>query len=219
MEFIKSKFNEYQNKFKGQPTKTPIEAMVAIKEQLRVMEISENVLEKKIKQVQKQAYLKTKQKDKKGAIRLLKRKKMLEKQLELKSNQRLSLEQQSYALQDLSMSAETVKATKVAHTAMKDITKDIGGIEAVEELQDDMQDLQDDANDISEILTRTNDNDFDDDELFQELNQLELEEELPGDDDDFIGLPEVPNTPLKQPKLVPTEEHNDELAALEAEML
>ena len=62
MEFIKSKFNEYQNKFKGQPAKTPVEAMAAIKEQLRVMEISENVLEKKIKQVQKQAYLKTKQK-------------------------------------------------------------------------------------------------------------------------------------------------------------
>ena len=46
MEFIKSKFNEYQNKLKGQSTKTPVEAMVAIKEQLRVMEISENVLDK-----------------------------------------------------------------------------------------------------------------------------------------------------------------------------
>ena len=63
-------------------------------------------------------------------------------------------------------------------TAMKDLTKDIGGISAIEELQDDMQELQDDANDISEILTRTNDNDFDDDELLQELTQLELEEEL-----------------------------------------
>ena len=79
MEFIKSKFNEYQNKLKGQPTKTPVEAMVAIKEQLKTMEISENVLDKKIKQVKKQAFLKTKQKDKKAAIRLLKRKKMLEK--------------------------------------------------------------------------------------------------------------------------------------------
>ena len=219
MEFIKSKFNEYQNKFKGQPSKTPVEAMAAIKEQLRIMELSENVLEKKIKKVQKEAYLKTKQKDKKGAIRLLKRKKMLEKQLELKCNQRLSLEQQSYALQDLSMSAETVKATKVAHTAMKDLTKDIGGIDAVEELQDDMQDLQDDANDISEILTRTTDNDFDDDDLLEELNQLQLEEDLTDDQEDFIGLPEVPNTPLKQPKTVSIEEHNDELAALEAEML
>lgn len=217
MEFIKSKFNEYQNKLKGQPAKTPIEAMVVIKEQLRVMEISENILGKKIKQLQKQAFLQTKQKNKKAAIHLLKRKKMLEKQFELKSNQRLSLEQQSYALQDLSMSVETVKATKVAHTAMKDLTKDIGGISAIEELQDDMQELQDDANDISEILTRTNDNDFDDDELLQELTQLELEEELPGDEEEFIGLPEVPNTPLKQPKKVSIE--NDELAALEAEML
>ena len=69
MEFIKSKFNEYQNKLKGQSTKTPVEAMVAIKEQLRVMEISENVLDKKIKQIQKQACFKIKKKKKKGAIR------------------------------------------------------------------------------------------------------------------------------------------------------
>ncbi len=79
MEFIKSKFNEYQNKLKGQSTKTPVEAMVAIKEQLRVREISENVLDKKIKQIQKQACFKIKQQNKNGTISLLRRKKKREK--------------------------------------------------------------------------------------------------------------------------------------------
>ena len=104
-------------------TKSPAAAIGKIKEQIRVMEKSEAHLELRIKKLHASAVKKSKAKNKSGALLDLKRKKVLEKQLANKSNQRFALEQNCFALEVMHGNVETVKATKVANAAMASMTK------------------------------------------------------------------------------------------------
>ena len=93
-----TKSNLFSNK-KKPATKTPIEAIGAIKEQIRLMEKECEHLKKRIKKFHMDALKKSKAKNKKGAMLDLTRKKLLEKQLSQKEAQQKNLETQLFALE------------------------------------------------------------------------------------------------------------------------
>ena len=94
-----TKSNLFSNK-KKPATKTPIEAIGAIKEQIRLMEKECENLKKRIKKFHMDALKKSKAKNKKGAMLDLTRKKLLEKQLSQKEAQQKNLETQLFALEN-----------------------------------------------------------------------------------------------------------------------
>ena len=94
-----TKSNLFSNK-KKPATKTPIEAIGAIKEQIRLMEKECEHLKKRIKKFHMDALKKSKAKNKKGAMLDLTRKKLLEKQLSQKEAQQKNLETQLFALEN-----------------------------------------------------------------------------------------------------------------------
>ena len=101
-----------------------------------------------------------------------------------------------------------------------------GGIDAIEEINEDMQEHMDTANEISDIMGQTMGDEFDDEELENELDDLEaevMEEEMMKQNDevaqDPFTLPVVPDDPINQPTPMVTEEDDaDALAQLKAEM-
>ena len=102
----------------AKPKANPAEAIGKIKEQIRVMEKAEAHLALRIKKAHVAAVKKSKAKNKAGALLELKRKKLMEKQLAQKANQRFALEQNCFALEELHSNAQMVEATKVANSAM-----------------------------------------------------------------------------------------------------
>ena len=106
----------------GGASASPAAAIGKIKEQIRVMEKAEAHLELRIKKLHASAVKKSKAKNKSGALLDLKRKKVLEKQLTNKSNQRFALEQNCFSLEVMHGNVEAVKATKVANGAMASMT-------------------------------------------------------------------------------------------------
>ena len=106
----------------GGASASPAAAIGKIKEQIRIMEKAEAHLELRIKKLHASAVKKSKAKNKSGALLDLKRKKVLEKQLTNKSNQRFALEQNCFSLEVMASNVEAVKATKVANNAMASMT-------------------------------------------------------------------------------------------------
>ena len=106
----------------GGASASPAAAIGKIKEQIRVMEKAEAHLELRIKKLHVSAVKKSKAKNKSGALLDLKRKKVLEKQLANKSNQRFALEQNCFSLEVMHNNVQTVQTTKVANSAMASMT-------------------------------------------------------------------------------------------------
>jgi len=183
-------------------------------------------LEARIKKCHMDAVKKSKAKNKRGAMLDLKRKKLLEKQLTQKQNQSFNLENQLFALENANSNKQMLDTMKVTNGAMGAVMNSVGGIDAIEELNEDMQEHMDTANEISDIMGQTMGDEFDDEELENELDDLEaevMEEEMMKQNDevaqDPFTLPVVPDDPINQPTPMVTEEDDaDALAQLEAEM-
>ena len=98
--YLVAKSNLLSKKAKEKPaTKTPIEVIGTLKEQIKVMEKGSEHLEKRIKKCHMDVLKKIKDKNKKGAMLYLTRKKLLEKQLSQKQAQQMNLETQLFALE------------------------------------------------------------------------------------------------------------------------
>ena len=103
-----------------------------------------------------------------------------------------------------------------------------GGIDAVDDLNADMMDNMDMANEISEAMGASMGDEFDDDEIAAELEELEadlMEEDMLKDDptpSSAVNLPMVPSNVLPDPMVqddpMMVDEDADALAQLEAEM-
>uniref|UniRef100_A0A7S2SLG1 Uncharacterized protein n=1 Tax=Mucochytrium quahogii TaxID=96639 RepID=A0A7S2SLG1_9STRA len=179
-------------------------------------------LEKKMDAEMKQAKLKSKKGDKKGALAHLKRKKMYEKEVDKIGNATLNLEQQCMALESTAVTKDIVDAMKQGKTAMQTVTAGLDA-DAVADLQDDIAELQQDQQAIDEAISTPITFGMDEDELEDELAELEamgLEEEM-------NELPTVPTTAASSAvdKLpaVPTHKVADDddaaLKELEAQMM
>jgi charged multivesicular body protein 4 len=106
-------------------TKTPIEAIGAIKEQIRLMEKGSEHLEKRIKKCHMDALKKSKAKNKRGAMLDLKRKKLLEKQLSQKQAQQMNLETQLFALENAIQNKQNLDSMKHSTNAMNNVMNSV----------------------------------------------------------------------------------------------
>lgn len=120
------------------------------------------------------------------ALRVLKQKKLYEKQRDSLYNQSFNIDQTRFAQQNVKDTVLTVNAMKAAHADLKVGMKAIK-IDDIEDLHDDMSDLLEDADEINEIMGRAYGvpEELDESDLLDELNSLEDEiqeeesEELP----------------------------------------
>ncbi|KAI7695588.1 hypothetical protein SSS_00173 [Sarcoptes scabiei] len=139
---------------------------------------------------------------KQKAMNILKQRKMYE-------NQRNTLMQQSFNMEQTNMATQTLKDTQVTVEAMKLGVKEMKreykkvNIDQIEDLQDDLADMMEDANEVQEALGRSYGMpEVDEDELEAELEAINDELAL----DDTSYLDEVSN--LKVPSKEPGESIN-----------
>jgi len=155
--------------------------------------------------------------DKKGALFAMKRKKLYEGEIDKIENVKMTLETQVINLESAAQNAETYKAMQAGTNTMKKIRNDVG-IDAVDNIMDEIKEEMDMAQEINSAIAQPVDPLMaDEDELLAELNELEtmdLEAELLKPAPIPISLPQVPASKL--PALAKSEE--DDLKALEAEL-
>jgi len=107
------------------------------------------------------------------ALRLLKQKKMYEKQRESLYNQSFNIDQTKFAQENVKETAVMVGAMKNANKELKAQVKDIN-LDDIEDLHDDMTDMLEMTDEIQDVMGRSYDtNQVDESELMDELNSLE----------------------------------------------
>ncbi|GET93478.1 hypothetical protein, conserved [Leishmania tarentolae] len=189
---------------------------------IELLEKREAALEKRMEgelAKAKQLYAK---KNTQGALQCMKRKKMYEEQLLNIGAQKQNLETLKFTVQNQSMNQEVLRAQIRAKDELKRSNKQMKA-EKIEDNMDDLMEEMDRANQVSEALRQPLDNNFvDEDEL---MNELEMEidgmdlEETQGTDMKLPEMPAVPSQKLPaKPAKTTTQEDEDALAALEAEL-
>jgi charged multivesicular body protein 4A/B len=110
------------------------------------------------------------------ALMCLKRKKMLEKQMEQLTAQMMNLESQSMAMEGMASNKSMVETIQTTNSAMKQLNKEMD-VDKVEDLVDDLRENIDNSNEISEILASPVGDlaDLDDDSILNELEEIEQE--------------------------------------------
>ncbi|AIO02530.1 snf7-like protein, putative [Leishmania panamensis] len=189
---------------------------------IELLEKREAALEKRIEgelTKAKQLYAK---KNTQGALQCMKRKKMYEEQLVNIGAQKQNLETLKFTVQNQSMNHEVLRAQIRAKEELKRSNKKMNA-DKIEDNMDDLMEEMDKANQVSEALRQPLDTNLvDEDELMNEL-EMELDGmnlgEVPAVDTKLPEMPAVPNQKLPaKPVKTKTQEDEDALAALEAEL-
>jgi len=112
----------------------------------------------------------------KDALLALKRKKILEKEMESLSAGKLSLFQEEQTLSALKFTSLVHDAHKVGIAAIQKEISKVKGVDGVDKVQDKLEDLLADASDVMDAGNRVVGQaaDLDDDELLEELEKMEL---------------------------------------------
>lgn len=190
---------------------------------ISLLEKRKKLLEKRMEQETEKAKECMKKSDKVSAMACLKRKKQYEVQAQRLEQQIMNNEQMKLTLENAATDIETLKSQQQASKAMKQIFKETGGIDKVEDIMEDVQETMATANELGDTLARDlgTGQFIDEGELEDELDMLE-QEEL---DKQMLGMKhtKVPSGPIKSgasttkvPKTA--QEVDDELAELEAEL-
>lgn len=183
---------------KGGPT--PQEAIQRLRDTEEMLSKKQEFLEKKIEQ-ELTAAKKHGTKNKRAALQALKRKKRYEKQLAQIDGTLSTIEFQREALENANTNTEVLKNMGYAAKAMK-AAHDNMDIDKVDELMQDIADQQELAEEISTAISKPVGfgEEFDEDELMAELEELEQEEldknllEISGPE--TVPLPNVPSVAL-----------------------
>lgn len=192
------------------------DAIQKLKNTEEMLEKKQEHLEKKINAENATAkkYAKT---NKRLALQALKRRKRLEKQLNQIDGTLSTLEFQRESLENAGTNTEVLKNMKFAADALKNVHRSLD-VEDVHDMMDDIHEQTEISTEISEVICGVGSNqDFDDDELREELEAIEqqgLDDKLVGMERPVIGLPDVPSrTPATKTK---TTQDENELKELEA---
>ncbi|XP_022073951.1 charged multivesicular body protein 4b [Acanthochromis polyacanthus] len=206
---------------KGGKSPTPQEAIQKLRETEEMLAKKQEFLEKKIDHELMTAK-KNGTKNKRAALQALKRKKRYEKQLTQIDGTLSTIEFQREALENANTNTEVLKNMGFAAKAMKAAHANMD-IDKVDDLMDEITEQQEVAQEISDVISRPIGfgEDYDEDELMAELEELEQEEldknllEVGGTED--VPLPSVPSTSLpSRPAKKKEEEDEDDMADLEA---
>ncbi|XP_034506661.1 charged multivesicular body protein 4b-like, partial [Ailuropoda melanoleuca] len=155
-----------------------------------------------------------------AALQALKRKKRYEKQLAQIDGTLSTIEFQREALENANTNTEVLKNMGYAAKAMK-AAHDNMDIDKVDELMQDIADQQELAEEISTAISKPVGfgEEFDEDELMAELEELEQEEldknllEISGPE--TVPLPNVPSVTLPSKPTKKKEEEEDDMKELE----
>ncbi|XP_039972042.1 charged multivesicular body protein 4b [Xiphias gladius] len=206
---------------KGGKAPTPQEAIQRLRETEEMLAKKQVFLEKKIDQELMTAK-KNGTKNKRAALQALKRKKRYEKQLDQIDGTLSTIEFQREALENANTNTEVLKNMGFAAKAMKAAHENMD-IDKVDDLMAEITEQQELSQEISDVISRPVGfgEDYDEDELMAELEELEQEEldknllEIEGTED--VPLPSVPSTSLpSRPAKKKEEEDEDDMADLEA---
>ncbi|KAN0063787.1 Vacuolar protein-sorting-associated protein 60 [Thecaphora frezii] len=150
------------------------------------------------------------------ALRVLKQKRLYETQL-------ASLQQQSFNMEQATMTTENLRNTMATFDAMQTANKEMKrtygkiDIDKIEAMQDEMEDLIESANEVQESLGRSYGvpEEVDEDDLQAELDALadELEDEATGEPS-YLQMADVPQFVDEEP--VKEEQQQQEQPALRA---
>jgi len=208
---------------KKEESKTTAEAIQDLRQNEDMLLKKQEFLEKKIDS-EIEIARKNAKTNKRLALTALKRKKRYEKQLQQIDGTLTTIEQQREALEAANINTTVLKGMDSAAKALKNAHKDMN-VDNVHDMMDDIAEQQDVAKEISDAISQPTAfaNEFDEDELEEELENLQLE--LEGEENMQLEkelldvgpstLPEVPTTEVPKPKKKAKQEEDDmaELAA------
>ncbi|CAK6972550.1 charged multivesicular body protein 4b-like [Scomber scombrus] len=207
---------------KGGKSPTPQEAIQRLRETEEMLAKKQDFLEKKIDHELMTAK-KNGTKNKRAALQALKRKKRYEQQLSQIDGTLSTIEFQREALENANTNTEVLKNMGMAAKAMKAAHENMD-IDKVDDLMAEINEQQEVAQEISDVISRPIGfgQDYDEDELMAELEELEQEEldknllGIEGTED--VPLPSVPSTslPARPDNKKKAEEDEDDMAELEA---
>ncbi|KAM9436540.1 charged multivesicular body protein 4b-like [Clarias gariepinus] len=182
-----------KGKHRSRAGPTPQEAIHKLRETEEMLSKKQEYLEKKIEQEITVAK-KNGTKNKRVALQALKRKKRLEQQLIQIDGTLSTIEFQREALENANTNTEVLKNMSMAAKAIKGVHEkiDMGNIDS---LMDDITEQQQIAQEISEAISQPFGDQFDEDELLAELEELE-QEDLEESMKTMGGLPSVPASKL-----------------------
>jgi len=199
------------------------EAIQKLRENEEMLMKKQEHLEKKV-ETEVSTARKNAKTNKRVALAALKRKKRYEKQLQQLDGTLTTLEQQREALESANTNTAVLQTMNAAAKALKKSHADMD-IDQVHDMMDDIAEQQDVAREISEAISNpvAFGQEFDDDELEAELNELEAETEIEEqaelekqllDVEPTKVLPDVPKAEPAKPKK--KEEEDDDMAELAA---
>ncbi|XP_026068848.1 charged multivesicular body protein 4b-like [Carassius auratus] len=203
---------------KGGKSPNPQEAIQRLRETEEMLTKKQEFLEKKIDQELVTAK-RNGTKNKRAALQALKRKKRYEKQLTQIDGTLSTIEFQREALENAHTNTEIIKNMGFAAKAMK-AAHDNMDIDKVDELMQDITEQQEISREITDAISKpvVFGEEFDEDELLAELEELE-QEELDKNllkITDNVPLPNVPSTSLPARPAKKKEEDEDDMKDLEA---
>ncbi|GLD45843.1 charged multivesicular body protein 4b [Lates japonicus] len=198
---------------KGGKGPSPQEAIQKLRETEEMLTKKQEFLEKKIEQ-ELQIAKKNGTKNKRAALQALKRKKRYEKQLAQIDGTLSTIEFQREALENANTNTEVLKNMGFAAKAMKSAHENMD-IDKVDDLMQDITEQQELAQEISDAISKPVGfgEEFDEDELLAELDELEQEEldknllEIGGPEN--VPLPNVPSTSLPSRPAKKEEDEDD----------
>jgi hypothetical protein len=186
------------------------EAIQKNKAAIETLDKRQKLLEKRISDEEEDAKKRVAAGDKRGALMSLKRKKMLETELENLMNSRMTLEQQINSLESAQMNQIAVAALAHGVNVHKQLNKQIDA-DKVDQLMEDLQEQQDLQNEIAQVMSSGN-RIADDDELLAELEAIESQQQ----DEMLIGAGNVPSGPVAATTGVPAAKETSSKAAAAA---
>ena len=209
---------------KKEESKTTAEAIQDLRQNEDMLLKKQEFLEKKI-ETEVETARKNAKTNKRLALTALKRKKRYEKQLQQIDGTLTTIEQQREALEAANINTTVLKGMDSAAKALKNAHKDMN-VDQVHDMMDDIAEQQDVAKEISDAISQPTAfaSEFDEDELEEELENLQLEledEENEALEKELLdvgptkALPDVPTTEPKAAKKKAKQEEDDmaELAA------
>lgn len=200
-------FNLFGKKKTEQSAPTPVkqdtqsiaQTIQRLKADVERLEKREAHQQQKIDALQREAMQKGKNKDKKGALFALQKKKLLETEIQNNKGLVMNLLTQINTLESASVQAQVFNTQSQAKNQLSNMKRDMD-VDKVEDLMDDMRDLMDDNQQIQEAMGRPLfDQDTDElndefDALMSEGQELDLEEIK--EDSPSIVVPNVPDGPI-----------------------
>ena len=148
-----------------------------LRENIDLIEKRNLFIEKQKTQLITEAKEKLNNKDKKGALLILNKKKKIVEEINKNQGSQLLLENQLSNLESANLNKHIINSLSKSNKAIHTLNKDLN-VDKIEELMDDIQEEQDNYNTIQSIMEQPLQQIYDDDELNKELEELEEVEQI-----------------------------------------